>query len=208
MNRDPLPARVAAMLLPYLAVFIGIYRLSNGLLAILLYLAGMCLWLYAVPGRKAAPSLRHGGRGAGVTLAVVVFGAAGGALLHLLWPVLGLEPRWDFLRASLGLIGWRWSGFLLAFAIPNAILEEVVWRGHLAGTGRGIEPGDLAFALYHALVLRYFLSWPWVLGAVAGLVLAAWAWRRLARTTGGLLLPALSHASAATSLALVLYLHS
>jgi hypothetical protein len=208
MNRDPLPARILAMSLPYLSVLVGMYWLSNGLLAIALYMAGMGVWLLVVPGTKTKPSLRRGGRGAGITLAIVVFGAAGGALLHLLWPVLGLEPRWEFLRATLGLTGWRWPIFLLGFAIPNAILEEAVWRGRLAGTGRGLETGDLAFALYHALVLRYFLAWPWVLTAVVMLVLTAWVWRRVARATGGLLLPTLSHTAAATSLSLVLYLHS
>jgi hypothetical protein len=207
MNRIPLPARIGTMLLPYAVVALGLYGLRQGLLAIALYDLGMAAWLLAVRRRGRPLALTRGKVEPGVLLGLLGLGAAAGPLLHLLWPVLSLDPGWEALRADAGLIGWRWSAFLLLFAVPNPVLEELVWRGSLGGDRRGPDASDLAFGLYHVLVLCYFVAWPWALLTGVALALAAWVWRRVAGASGGLLVPTLSHLAASLSLAFVLQRH-
>lgn len=193
------------MVLPFLVVFFPLSQWRQGMLAILLYELGMTAWLLWDHGERGRPFEGRRGRAA-LWLAVIGMGVAAGPLLHFLWPYLGLDGRWDLLRAEYGLNGWRWSAFLILFAIPNPILEERVWRGHLGGTGLGVETADFAFALYHVAVLMVFVSRPWALLGGVVLLAAAWVWRWAAATSGGLLLPTLSHLAASIGIALVLIL--
>jgi len=195
------------MLLPYAAVVVGLYGLRQGFLAIVVYELGMLAWLLAMRGRSTRLPLGPGVVNAGVTLSLLVTGAAAGPLLHLLWPVLGLDTSWEALRAGAGLTGWRWSGFLFLFVFPNPILEELVWRGSLGEERRGPGVSDVAFSLYHVLVLGYFVAWMWALLGGVAICLAAWVWRRAARATNGIFLPILSHFATSASLGLTLYLH-
>jgi len=195
------------MLLPYAAVAVGLYGFRQGLLAIVLYELGMLAWLLAMRGRSTRLPLGPGVVNPGVTLSLLVTGAAAGPLLHVLWPVLGLDTSWEALRSGVNLTGWRWSGFLLLFVFPNPVLEELVWRGSLGEERRGPAVSDATFSLYHVLVLGYFVGWAWALLGGIAIGLAAWTWRRTSRTTGGILLPILSHFAASVSLGLTLYLH-
>ena len=201
----PRPAptlRRLAPALPYAAVLVGLYGLSNAWAAVFLYQAGTIASVIAMRDTEWWRRFR----GWNPRWAVVFgsLGAAGGLLLHLLWPWLGLEDRLVFTLSQLGLSGNGWTLFLFYFALVNPWFEEILWRGYLAGSAPGPDAGDVFFAGYHALVLRYFLAWPWVLVATLMLLVAAWLWRRSAIRFGGLLLPLFSHVVGGLSIAWVL----
>ena len=137
-------------------------------------------------------------------IALALFGAAGGVLLHLLWPWLHLEERLLPALSELGVSEAVAPAFLFYFALLIPWTEELLWRDYLAGPSRKPDIGDLVFAGYHPLVLRLFLDWPWVVLATVILVAAGWLWRQLAARFGGLLLPVLSHVIADVSVVVVL----
>lgn len=201
----PRPAsnlRHLAGLTPYVAVLVGLYGFSSAWAAVLLYQAGTVAFMIGI--RDGAWWRRFRGWNTRWAIVLALFGAAGGLLLHLLWPWLHVAER---LRPALGELGVSSSGtaaFLLYFALLIPWTEELLWRSYLAGTSRRPNVGDVVFAGYHPLVLRYFLSWPWVVLATLILVLAGWLWRRLAARFDGLLLPVISHVIADVSVVAVL----
>ena len=82
------------------------------------------------------------------------------------------------------------------YALVNPVLEEVFWRGWLAPASRRLHWHDLAFAVYHGLVLFFFINPPWILLCVTILVGTAWIWRWMVRSWGGLVGPVGSHLAA------------
>jgi membrane protease YdiL (CAAX protease family) len=187
----PAPALArAAPALPYFAVLLGVYGFSSAWTALLLYQAGVIALIVATGDSSWWRRFRGWNTGWGIGF--IFFGAGGGLLFHLLWPLLGLEDL-RFQLSQLGLSGAGVPIFLLYFAIVHPWLEELLWRDYLAGTSPLPEMRDLLFAGYHALVLRFFLEWYWVIVSVSILLGAAWIWRRLAIRFQGVLLPTISH---------------
>jgi len=189
--------------LPTAAVLIGLHGLHGAWSAIALYHLGI-VFVLIVRRREPVASLTRGLRP--LAWPAVAACAAVGLLLPVLWPRVALDPTG--LRAALddlGLVGWRWPAFMAYYVLANPILEEVFWRDRLAPpTGRP-HWRDLAFATYHGVVLWLFLEPGWILLALAGLMLAAWVWRLMARRWGGLAAPVACHLAA--DLAIVLAAH-
>ncbi|MCK4415082.1 MAG: hypothetical protein KAY32_16240 [Candidatus Eisenbacteria sp.] len=195
-----------AMTLPYAAVLIGLYWLGSAWVAILLYHAGMGIFLLRCGSSKQRPGLLQGwSAAAGTVLSVTCAGT--GPLLILLWPTAaGESHNISAILAAFGLHGGAWWLFAAYYVIVHPLLEEAFWRGAQFSGHRGVALGDVAFAGYHALVLQYFLSPPWVLASVVSLLFVAWIWRRVGARYGGLAIPVVSHAAAGLSTMLAAYI--
>lgn len=185
-------ARQAASLLPYIAVILGLFLLSSAWAAILLYQVGMigCLLVWS-------PRLRAGNVSPGRAAQVAVASALAGALpILVLWFPLGLDRVVPHALQELGLTGLSRLACFASLILIHPGLEELFWRGAMARSSPRPVTEDVIFAGYHAMVLVYFLSWPWVAVATAAIAVTAWMWRRTAAASGGLLLPVVSHMAA------------
>ncbi len=172
------------------------YLLRNALAAILLYHAGI-LVIVAATGRWSLVKELIAGWHALAALGLSLFGLLGGATIYVLSPLMGLDyARMTAVLAELGLVDVTWFAFIGYYCLVNPWLEELFWRGFLVRRERRPVPVDLLFAGYHALVVIWFVDWPWVMIAFFSLTTAAWLWRRTAHSTGGLLLPVISHFAA------------
>jgi len=190
------PASHIAMALPYAAILIGLHGLGSAWLAILLYHAGIALYLLRAKRENLTSSLLRGWDPAsGAALSLLCVG--NGPLLVILWPMVAIEPgslSTGLTTAGLGGVsGWLFAGYYVSV---HPVLEEALWRGALFSDRRGIAASDVAFAGYHALVLPYFVRIGWVPVVCVILALVAWMWRRAVRNFHGLAIPIVTHALA------------
>lgn len=203
-ERRRLSAVVLLSLLPWPAVWLGLYKLDSLLWTFALY-HGVCLLPAAVRGRRLwqnalrRPTAREWGALAlavavVVPLALWVYGDAGTRFLDA-----------DGVRAVVTARGFqaRWLLGLACYFIPvNAVLEELFWRGVVLNALRGTSEtpralGNLwalfTFGAWHYLVVRLLLRPGWAELATIGIVLSgvflAWLYRR----TGSIIVPILWH---------------
>ena len=202
--RRRLFAVCALTLLPWPAVWLGMYRMDSLWWTFFLY-HGVCLlpavvwgrrlwrgaWRWPTPGQWAA-------LGAGLLISLPLFlmsyAMIGARLLdaHALRQVVtqrGFDAR---LLLPLGLY----------FVPVNAILEELFWRGVVLNELRGLEGAAwtsgatwtaATFAAWHWLVLRLLLRPGWAELAVIGIVAAGIFFSWLYRRTGSIVVPILWH---------------
>jgi uncharacterized protein len=197
--------RSFAPLLPYLAVCIGLFLVRNAWFTLLGYHVGIILILSVEKQWAQARKLFRMQRILW-SLGAILFGALGGGLLYFLWPYLGIHSfNFNASLTKLGLNGRDWIAFILYFSLINPWMEELYWRGYLGSDKRGPILADGYFSGYHLIVLGMYVGLPWLLVSFIVLGVAAWLWRQFARSTGGLLLPVLSHLAADLSLILVIY---
>ncbi|MDJ0766362.1 MAG: CPBP family glutamic-type intramembrane protease [Myxococcota bacterium] len=198
--------KIIAALIPYFSVAIGLYMLKSAWIAMLVYHVGICLALAAYRDWAAVKSLLSGFKGRRFVLLMPVYLSVG-VILYYVWPVAKLDHvvLADRLRAF-GLDPGRMWGFITYYCMVNATLEEVFWRGSLMDTAKRPSLGDLLFSGYHVLVMALFVSWFWNIVSFALLAGAAWIWRNVARSTGGLALPWLTHMIADASVMAAVYL--
>lgn len=191
---------------PYVAMLVGLYLLSNAWISILLYHAGALAILSFTKGWRWPPAAgEHLDRR--VVLMVVLGSATIGPLLYSLWSTVKLtDIILEQELAHLGLSGAAWPLFVVYYFTVNPVVEELFWRGYLGDPRIGPTPSDLWFAGYHLLVLALFVEVPWVAASFIGLIGGGWLWRQLARCCGGLVLPVLSHAVADASLIWAVYI--
>jgi membrane protease YdiL (CAAX protease family) len=196
--------RKLAPLLPYLLMSIGLLLLHNAWIALVSYHAGIVA-LLSVEDQwpRQPPALPK--REIGLACGAVIFGLLGGILLYFLWPLLGIPRDLGTTLTRDGLGGGRWIWFIVYFSIVNPGLEEVYWRGYLGSASTAVVLNDFLFSGYHLVVLGQFLKLPWLLLAFLVLSAAAWLWRQVARLSGGLLLPVVSHFAADLTVILVIY---
>jgi membrane protease YdiL (CAAX protease family) len=196
--------RKFAPLLPYLLMSIGLLLLHNAWIALLSYHAGIVVLLSAARRwPRLQPSLHKSE--VGLACGAVIFGLSGGILLYFLWPLLGIPRDLKTTLTRDGLSGSLWIWFIVYFSIVNPGLEEVYWRGYLGSAAAGLVLNDFVFSGYHLVVLGQFLKLPWLLLVFFVLGAAAWFWRQVARRSGGLLLPIISHLAADLAVILVIY---
>jgi hypothetical protein len=170
------------ILAPYLAVAVFWCAWPSAWLAILVYHVQILLW----NGKSLLRDMRGPAWRKGVLLAVPA--AVAGPILYLLLPVAVRTDLSAWLEAH------RLSGAALAAMIPyfglvHPVLEQAHW-GPLREKTAWAHP---LFAGYHVIVLSTLLSIPWLLLCFSVLIMASLAWRRMARLTGGLAVPAASH---------------
>ena len=186
------PRRAFALILPYIAILVGLCGFRNGWLAFAIYHLGIVLVISVGRRWGLARELARGWKW-WLALTGMVFGALGCVFILLFLPHLGLAPGLAGKLAGLGLSGFSWTLFVAYHALVNPWLEELYWRGLLGSKAWHPVVEDFAFAGYHILVLAFFVAWPWLMVAFVALAVAGWAWRGMARRSGGLLVPALSH---------------
>ena len=201
------------MILPYVAVLVGIYMFSSAWAAILIYHAGIVIFLLALKRDRERPRVFRGWSiPAGLTVSIIC--ACAGPLLVLLWPFIardsgGTQPFVDIrtFLGSMGLGGISWYAFMAYFATAQPLLEERFWREMHFSQGRSVSLGDAAFAGYHLLTLRLFLDPWWAAIATVLLMITGWVWRRLVIRHGGVAIPVVAHVAANISIMLAgLYL--
>jgi membrane protease YdiL (CAAX protease family) len=193
-----------ALLVPYVAMVIGLYIFKSGWIAFILYhLLILGFLIYS----KKLSSWKNMFKGfnLGFAFGAILFGLMGGIILYFLSPYAGVESKLTPVLTSLGLTGGIWMAFVIYHFLINSWFEEFFWRDYLGSDKKGFVFSDFVFAGYHLLVLALFLSWPWWILSFAILSFAAWFWRHLRRKYNGLLMPILSHIAADASIMLVAY---
>lgn len=188
--------RVLPAALPYACVILGLYAFHSAWGTVLAYDASI-LVLISRSGRMDAWRAARAGWSARPGLLLSALCVTAGPVLAALWPWMRSEGRTlSESMAALGLSGSSLAAFAIYYATVHPALEEVLWRGMLSSTRPGLSWTDGAFAGYHLLVLPLFVWWPWAVVSCAVLTGAAWLWRRLASTYGGLAIPIMTHAVA------------
>ncbi len=195
---------VLLTLLPWPAVWLGMYKLDSLVWTFALY-HGVCLLPAAVWGRRLwlrAIKMPTWPQWVALGIAVLVVLP----LSLVAYARIGadfLSPQDVLHVVTLRGFQAKWLWPLGFYFVPvNAILEEMFWRGVVLNELRGMDEKawalgvawtTLTFAAWHYLVLRLLLRHGWaeatVLAIVAAGVFLAWMYRR----TGSLVLPILWH---------------
>jgi membrane protease YdiL (CAAX protease family) len=182
--------------IPYVAVLIGIYVFRSAWLAILLYHAGVAVFLFI---RKPAGfwiRMRTGFKTPWLIPGLIVCALAMPAV-YFLWPWFAISenilPQW---MAYYGLSGWAWLLLIPYFSIVHPILEEALWREIAPDRFTWICRQDLLFAGYHVLVLLQLMKSPWLVLVFIVLAGSSIFWRWSAQHFGGYGLSILTHAMA------------
>lgn len=196
--------RLTGLVMPYFAVWLGLYVLKNAWSAILGYHIGIIL---LVSLAEAWPST---GRFHPSTplWKVILFSLAGclaGLAVYFLWPIMHVSST---LRESLlewGLNPQTWLLFLLYSAFINPWLEEIFWHNWLGSAEVHPVITDAIFAGFHLIILAPFIP-PFWLG-VAFIILASsgWMWRQVIRGENSMLTTTLFHMAADVSILLVIW---
>jgi hypothetical protein len=199
-----LPVRILAPLIPYVAIGIGLLFLHNGWIAMLGYHLSIIMILLFAGGKIYFKQINKPGSYA-IFIAATVMGVAGGLLLYLMWPLLGIPGDIDLYFQNIGLTGETWPYFIAYFILVNPWLEEYYWRGYLGSNSKRIILNDLLFAGYHILVLMKNVDIVWLIAVFIVLSLSAWLWRQADRLNQGLITSIVSHAAADISVILTIY---
>lgn len=184
-----------APVLPYLAVWAGLFLFKNVWAALLGFHLAIFLTLAAMRSRPPLAALlrsKHPRR----LLYSVLFCGASGIGLFFFWDFFEVAPDLPEQLQSIGLNSSTWLPFIAYFSLVNPFIEEYFWRGALGGGAKGPYVTDFSYAGYHALILwgkAHPLS---VLFALLALACAAWLWRQISCADDGLLAAVLGHAAA------------
>ena len=191
-------------ILPYLAVWVGLFFFKNAWVTLLgFHLAILLALVYLRPTLplhvffKTAKT-KH-------VLSSILICSLSGLGLYFLWDVFGIADDLHEQLASIGLDKTTWFGFIAYFSLVNPFVEEYFWRGTLGNDSRQVTVADLIYAGYHVLVTwnkTHLLS---MLFMVFVLTFAGWFWRQVYRRDGSLLAPLLGHMAADLSILLAVY---
>jgi hypothetical protein len=175
-----------SVLLPYLAVLVGVFGFRSVWIALGIYYCGAVILISQRLGRHSLGLIRSGWSW---KWAIVSIGLA-------MAIVVGAGVLWDQVQradVSLGELFTRYglggnSGivFCAIAVLFNPALEELFWRGCFESNPHRPASGDIFFAGYHVLVLWMVARWSWVILFFAGLFLFAWLMRYLKNTLRGL----------------------
>jgi membrane protease YdiL (CAAX protease family) len=192
--------KLISVLVPYIAVLVGLYVLKNGWVAIGLYHLGITVFLVASGSggllKKVCTGWNSITAAAGIVIPVMIIPA-----IFIFWKYMQLENMpLNTALANFGLSGTSWLFFMIYFSTVQPFLEELYWRGYLESGRKYFSWTDLAFAGYHILVLAWFIKLPWLVIAFIVLAGAAYVWRYMAARLEGLIVPLLSHIIADVSI--------
>lgn len=185
-----------AMLLPYIAVLIGLYWFHSAWWAIGLYHIGILGFMGYRRPKGLLQKLRTG-----ITAKLLVPGllvcSLAGPVVYFMWPWFSASgnvlPDW---MSRYGLTGWKWLVLIPYFSIVHPVLEELHWQEVSPQRFVWACPQDFLFAGYHVLVLFQLMMWPWLIMVFAVLLTSSVFWRWTADRLGGYALPVLTHAMA------------
>jgi hypothetical protein len=190
-------------ILPYLAVWAGLYLFKDAWFALIGFHVAILLVLAVVRPDIPINSLFKSRFPQWVLINVLICGASGIGL-YFLWDLFGIVPD---LSAQLGSMGLNspvsWFVFIAYFSLINPFIEEYFWRGVLGSNLKNFYIGDLVYAGYHGVVLWGKVPPLIVLFALITLTSAGWFWRQSSREDEGLFAAALGHMVADFSILLV-----
>lgn len=199
-----MPTNLFIFILPYLAVWAGLFLFKNAWFTLIGFHVAILLALLVI--RPDVPiSILSKSKSAKWILFSVLFCSTSGIGLFLLWNVFGVAPDLPEQLQVLGLNSISWFPFIGYFSLVNPFVEEYFWRGVLGSATRKLYIGDLIYAGYHAIILWGRVSPFSILFAVIILVSAGWLWRQLLRNDKGLLAAVLGHMVADFSILLTIY---
>ncbi len=192
--------KLISVLVPYVAVLIGLYILKNAWIAIGLYHFGIAVFLI-VGDRNSLLKRVCTGWNSIMAIVGVVMSAMIIPIILFCWGRMQLENTpLNSALANFGLHGTSWFFFMIYFSTVQPFLEELYWRGYLENNHNYFSWTDLAFAGYHILVLAWFIKLPWLVISFIVLTVAAYIWRHVASKLEGLAVPLLSHIVADVSI--------
>ena len=194
----------AALFMPYIIVWLGLYVFHNAWAAILGYHAGIVI-LVTLAG--AWPSARQvfaspSRRGA---LLYGLVGTSAGISMYFLLPYIHISPRLSIALLEWGLTPHIWPIFIIYGTLVNPWLEEIFWRSWLGSTDRNPVFRDAAFAGFHLVILAPFFPLIWLVVAFFVLAFSGWMWRQVVRVEESLLASSLFHLAADVSILLVVW---
>lgn len=194
-------------LIPYLAVAVGMYGMRNAWAALGFYHTGILAALILIKHQYTC-ECRYPVHPVWMPTVTFIF-ALGGVVLYILWPQLSPDSHMITSRlADYGINYKTWPCFAAYFCIVNSTLEELFWRGCLGSDTPYPVANDFLFGGYHVFVLMAFTGLIWGLPVLIACAFAAWLWRMLRRTTGGLTVPMITHIVADMSIAAAVYLRA
>jgi hypothetical protein len=193
-----------ALLLPYLAVWAGLFLFKNAWFTLIGFHISILLALLVL--RPDLPvTILFKSNYPKWLLVSILFCSTSGMGLYFLWNIFGIASDLPAQLRAIGLTSKSWPMFIAYFALVNPWIEEYFWRGVLASDEKQLSFMDAIFAGYHALVLWGKVQLLSILFAVIILTSAGWLWRQIARENKGLLAPVLGHMAADLSILLTIY---
>ncbi|MDO9299933.1 MAG: CPBP family glutamic-type intramembrane protease [Anaerolineales bacterium] len=193
-----------APILPYLAVWAGLFLFKSAWLTLIGFHAAILLVLTVV--RPSLPiNILFKSKSPKWILISALVGSTSGMGLYFLWDVFGITHDLPAQLESIGLNSSSWFAFIAYFSLINPWLEEYFWRGVLGSRTKKVTVIDVVYAGYHALVLWGRALPLSMLLAVIILTSAGWLWRQISREDDGLLAAVLGHAVADFSILMVLH---
>jgi len=197
--------KLISVLVPYVAVLIGLWVLKNAWVAILLYHLGITMFLIAGDRKSLLKGVCTGWNSTVAVLSVVM-SVAIFPIIFFFWKYMQSESiPLNCTLENFGLHGTSWLLFMIYFSTVQPIVEEIYWRGYLECGHKCFSWADFAFAGYHIFVLAWFMKVPWLVTAFVVLLIAAYVWRGIVSKLEGLMVPLLSHVVADISIIAVIY---
>jgi len=193
-----------APILPYLAVWAGLFLFKSAWLTLIGFHIAILLALVVV--RPSLPiDILFKSRSIKWILISVLVCSTSGIGLYFLWDVFGVVPDLPARLRSIGLNSAAWFVFIAYFSLVNPFVEEYFWRGVFGSGSKKLRIGDVIFAGYHALILWGRVHPLSIVFAVIILTSAGWLWRQISREDGGLLAAVLGHMAADFSILMAIY---
>lgn len=166
---------------PYLAVALFWCIWPNAWLAILTYHAQILAWNRPILREMHWPKHR-----VGILLAIPT--ALAGPMLYILLPVITRT------ELSTWLDSYHLSGSSLFLMIPYfGLIHPVLEQAHWHSLREATAWSHPVFAGYHMIVLSSLLTLPWLMLCFGVLMGASFTWQLMAKRSGSVMLPAVSH---------------
>jgi hypothetical protein len=193
-------------IIPYLAVWAGLYLLKNAWAALIGFHAVILIMLAIMRPNIPINILFKSKSPKWILMNIMICGASGIGL-YFLWDLFNITSDLPAQLDSMGLnSSFSWFAFIAYFSLVNPLIEEYFWRRVLGSNSKKIYIGDLVYAGYHGLVLWGKMHPSLVLFAFITLTSAGWFWRQSSREDNGLLAAVLGHMVADFSILTVVYL--
>ena len=204
MNIAAFQSKWLTPILPYLAVWAGLFLFHSAWLALIGFHVAIVIALLFIKPNIPINILFKRAHIRWIMLSVALCGS-GGVTMYLLRDTLGVARDLPAQMQAIGLNNSNWLAFIAYFTLINPWIEEYYWRAALGSDSAKPFIGDAIYAGYHALILWGRVRPFSIIFALLALMFAGWFWRQLAREENSLLASALGHMSADFTILLFLY---
>lgn len=193
-----------APILPYLAVWAGLFLFKSAWLALVCFHVAIAAALIPLKPSLPFTTFIKPAKVKNVLPGLILCAVSGIGLYYLRGPLRIADDLGSQLT-ELGLSGNVWFGFIAYFTVVNPLFEEYFWRGILGGETKGLHWSDVIYAGYHLMVV-WDKTHPFsMIFMFAVLTFIGWFWRQLYRRDGSLLAPVLGHMAADLSILIAVY---